>query len=156
MTPFVGNIIGLFFVVCPVASLTQDSAYRFTAITNFALLVLTLSNCVGGQSLPSALALYYINQFHSRSSYTSETSIGANLAGTVVNNSGNVYAWSFSSSLPEVLQHDLLLGHRKLLGNEQLQITFTSALSAGVQIDVWAFCESLFEQRSNYVKAMAL
>ena len=42
------------------------------------------------------------------------------------------------------------------MGNEQLQITFTSALGAGVQIDVWAFCQSVFEQGASYVKAMAL
>ena len=100
MTPFVGNIVGLFFVIRPVASLTQDSAYQFTDISNFAILDSTSSNCVGGQSIPSALALNYSNQFYSRSIYTSETSIGCNLAGTDVNNSAIVFAWSFSSSLP--------------------------------------------------------
>ena len=156
LTPFVGNIVGLFFVVRPVASLTQDNAYQFTAIVNFAILDSTSSNCVGGQPIPSALALSCLNQFYSRSSSTSETAIGCNLAGTVVNNSPNVYAWLFSSSLPEALQHSLLLGHRKLLGYEQLQITFTGALRPGVQKDVWAFCQSVFEQGSSYVKAMAL
>ena len=36
-TPFVGNIVGLYFVKRPSGSLTQDSAYQFTAILNFAL-----------------------------------------------------------------------------------------------------------------------
>ena len=39
--------------------------------------------------------------------------MGCNLAGTVVNNSAKIDAWSFSSSLQEALQHGLLLGHRK-------------------------------------------
>ena len=43
-----------------------------------------------------------------------------------------------------------------VLKNEQLQTTFTSALGAGVQVDVWAFCQSVFGQGANYVKAMAL
>ena len=58
--------------------------------------------------------------------------------------------------MPEALHHGLLLGYRKFFGNEQLQITFTGALGAGVQIDVWAFCQPVFEQGSNYVKAMAI
>ena len=92
LTPFVGNIVGLFFVIRPVAWLSQDSAYQFTAISNFALLDATSPNCVGGQPRPSSLALSYLNQFYSRSSYTSETAISCNLAGAVTNNSANVYA----------------------------------------------------------------
>ena len=156
LTPFVGNIVGLFFVVRPTNALTQDNIFSFTQISNFAILDSTSSNCVGGQPIPSALALQYLNQFYSRSSYTSETAAGVNIAGSVIDNKAYVYAWSFSSTLPEALQHGLLLGHRKFIGNEQLQITFTSALASGVQIDVWAFCQSVFEQGANYVKAMAL
>ena len=59
LTPFVRNIVGLFFVVRPVPSLTQDIAYQFTAIRNFSILDSTSSNCVGGQPIPSALALNY-------------------------------------------------------------------------------------------------
>ena len=93
LTPFFGYIAALFFVVRPVALLTQDSAYQFTAISNFAILDSTLSNCVGGQPIPNALALNYLNQFYSTSLYTFETAIGKNLAGPVVNSSTNVYAW---------------------------------------------------------------
>ena len=44
-------------------------------------------------------------------------------------------------------------GHRKCIGNEQLQTTYTGTLGAGVQLDLWAFCQSVFEHGSNYVKA---
>ena len=44
LTPFVGNVIALFFTVRPVASLIQDNAYQFTAISNFAILDSTSSN----------------------------------------------------------------------------------------------------------------
>ena len=63
-----------------------------------------------------------------------------------------MYARSFLSSLPEELQHGLLLGHQKSLGNEHLQITFTGSLCASVQIDVWVFCQSVFQQGSIYEK----
>ena len=76
LTPFVGNVIALFFTVRPVASLVQDNAYQFTAISNFSILDSTSSNCVGGQPIPSALALSYLDIFYSQSSYSSETATG--------------------------------------------------------------------------------
>jgi len=156
LTPFVGNIAALFFVIRNADKITKNDAYQFNAITNFAILDSTSSNCVGGQNIPSFLALNYLNQFYSKSSYSSETSVGANLAGTVTDNKANVYGWSFSSNISEALENGILLGHRKFLGNEQLQITFTASLTATVQIDVWAFCQSIFEQGGSYVKVMAL
>jgi hypothetical protein len=156
LTPFVGNVAALFFVIRNADKITKNDAYQFTAITNFALLDSTSSNCVGGQAIPSFLALNYLSQFYCRSSYTSETSLGVNLAGTVTDNKSNVYAWSFSSNISEALENGLLLGHRKFLGNEQLQITFTGSLASNIQVDVWAFCQSVFEQGGNYVKVMAL
>jgi hypothetical protein len=156
LTPFVGNIAALFFVIRTASKLTKGDAFLFTALTNFALLDSTSSNCVGGQAIPSFLALNYLNQFYSKSSYTSETSVGANAAGTVTDNSANVYGWSFSSNICEALENGLLLGHRKFLGNEQLQLTYTGSLAANIQVDVWAFCQSVFEQGGSYVKVMAL
>ena len=156
LTPFIGNIVGLFFVVRTASLITKADAFNFTPILNFAILDSTSSNCVGGQPIPSQLALQYLNSFNSRSSYTSETALGSNLAGAVVNNGANVYCWSFSSNLPEALTHGLLLGHRKFLGNEQLQITFTGVTAANVQIDVFAYCQSVIEQGAGYVKMMAL
>ena len=156
LTPFVGNVAAIFFVIRNADKITKNDAYQFTAISNFALLDSTSSNCVGGQSINSVLALNYLNQFYCRSSYTSETSLGANIAGTVTDNKANVYGWSFSSNICETLENGLLLGHRKFLGNEQLQLTYTGSLAANIQVDVWAFCQSVFEQGGSYVKVMAL
>ena len=83
-----------------------------------------------------ALALNYLDLFYSRSSYSSKTATGKNIIGTVIDNKANVYCWSFSSNLPEALQKGLLLGHRKFIGNEQLQITFTGYLGPAVQFDI--------------------
>ena len=57
LTAFVGNDVALVVTVRPVASLVQDNAYQFTAISNFSILDSKSSNCVGGQSIPSSLAL---------------------------------------------------------------------------------------------------
>ena len=146
----------MFFVVRNSNALTQNSAFSFTAIKDFAILDSTSANCVGGQPIPSALALQYLNSFNCKSSYSSETSVGSNIAGTVVNNNANVYCWSFSSNLNEALLNGLLLGHRKFLGNEQLQISFTASLASAVQVDVFAYCQSTLEQGANYVKVYAL
>ena len=156
LTPFVGNIVSLFFVVRPTASLTGDNCFKFTKIKDFALLDSTSANCVGGQVLVSQLALQYLNNFYSKSSYTSETDIGSNLAGALVDNKANVYCWSFSSNPVMALEKGLLLGHRKFLGNEQLQLNFTGALAAAVQVDVFAYCQSAIEQAAGYVKVYAL
>jgi len=156
LTPFVGNIVWIFFVVRATDSLTGDNAYKFTKISNFAILDSTSSNCVGGQSIASPLALQYLNSFYSKSSYTSETDIGCNLAGDVKDNKSNVYCWSFSSNPQEALHKGLLLGHRRFVGNEQLQISFTGSLAAPVQIDVFAYCQSAIEQGAGVFKVYAL
>ena len=156
LTPFIGNIVALFFVVRNSNAITKEGAHTFTAIQNFEILDSTSANCVGGQPIPSQLALQYLNSFNSRSSYTNETTIGANTAGNIINNSANVYCWSFSSNLPEALAHGVLLGHRKFLGNEILKLTFTGVSAASLQIDVWAFCQSVIEQGAGYVKVMAM
>ena len=156
LTPFVGNVVILFFVVRPTASLTGDNCYQFTKIKDFAILDSSSSNAVGGQVLPSALAIQYLNNFYSKSSYTSETDIGCNIAQTVTDNKANVYAWSFSSNPVMALQSGLLLGHKKFSGSEQLQLNYTGSLSAAVQVDVWAYCQSAIEQGAGFVKVYAL
>ena len=156
LTPFVENIVSLFFVVRSTSSLTGDNCYQFTKIKDFAILDSSSSNTVGGQAIPSALAIQYLNNFYSQSSYTSETDIGCNIAQTVTDNKANVYCWSFSSNPVLSLEKGLLLGHRKFVGNEQLQLNFTSSLSAAVQVDVFAYCQSAIEQASGYIKVYAL
>lgn len=156
LTPFVGNIVSLFFVVRPTASLTGDNCFKFTKIKDFAILDSSSANCVGGQALVSPLCLQYLNNYYSKSSYTSETDIGSNLKGDAVDNKANVYCWSFSANPVQALEKGLLLGNRRFMGNEQLQISFTGSLAAAVQVDVFAYCQSAIEQGSSFVKVYAL
>jgi hypothetical protein len=156
LTPFVGNIVSLFFVVRPTASLTGDNCFKFTKTKDFAILDSSSANCVGGQALVSPLCLQYLNNYYSKSSYTSETDIGSNLKGDAVDNKANVYCWSFSANPVQALEKGLLLGHRRFLGNEILQLSFTASLSSAVQVDVFAYCQSAIEQGAGFVKIYAL
>ena len=156
LTPFVGNVVSLFFVVRTTSTVTGDNCFKFTKIKDFAILDSSSANCVGGQALPSALAIQYLNNFYSKSSYTSETDIGSNLKGDAVDNKANVYCWSFSANPVQALEKGLLLGHRRFMGNEQLQISFTGSLAAAVQVDVFAYCQSAIEQGAGFVKVYAL
>jgi hypothetical protein len=156
LTPIVGKVAFIFFTVRPSASMTMDSAYQFTAITNFSILDSTSTNCVGGQPITHQVATQYLAANWFRSSYTSENAIGSNLAGTVIDNGANVYAWSFSSDPANSITYGRALSSRQFIGNEQLQISFASTLAANYTIDVYALTESILEQGAGYVKKIAL
>ena len=143
LTPITGNLHYLFFTVRPTASLTGDSAFSYTAINNFAILDGTSSNIVGGQSIPSALALTIFNKHNIKSSYTSETN-------------ANVYMWSFSASPVDSFQDGVELSTFRFNGNEQLQIQFTAPLAANVQVDVYAFVHATVEYSSSGVRKISL
>jgi len=145
LTPITGNLHYLFFTVRPTASLTGDSAFSYTAITNFAILDGTSTNIVGGQAIPSALALTIINKDNIKSSYTSESS-----------NNANVYMWSFSASPVDTFQDGVELSTFRFTGNEQLQIQFTGSLAANVQVDVYAFIHSAVEYSASGVRKISL
>jgi hypothetical protein len=156
LTPIVGKVAALIFTVRPTASLVNASAFSYTAITSFSILNSASTNIVGGQAITSQMALQYINSKLCKSSYTTENSIGSNQTGVVQNNGANVYCWSFSSDLRSALQDGLCLNSYPFSGNEQLQITFSSSLSASVQVDVYALCESYLEQGIGYVKKVSM
>jgi hypothetical protein len=143
LTLITGNIHYLIFTVRPTASLTGDSAFSYTAITNFAILDGTSTNIVGGQSIPSTLALTMFNKHNIKSSYTSETN-------------ANVYMWSFSASPVDTQQDGVELSTFKFNGNEQLQIQFTGSLAASVQVDVYAFVHTAIEYSASGVRKISI
>jgi hypothetical protein len=147
LNTFVGKITTLFFTVRPSASLTGDGAFTYIPISHFNILDSTNNSLVGGNVIPSAVALQYLNLYYFNSSYTVETSSGSiNNDGAVVNNNAYVYAWSFSSNTVDALLNGQLNSSKQFVGTEQLQINFTGALSGGHQIDVYAFTESMCSQ----------
>ena len=133
----------MIFTVRPTASLTGDSAFSYTAINNFAILDGTSTNIVGGQSIPSALALTIFNKHNIKSSYTSEAN-------------ANVYMWSFSASPVDTFQDGVDLSTFRFSGNEQLQIQFTGSLAANVQVDVYALVHAAVEYSSSGVRKISL
>ena len=150
LTPLTGHCNYLFFTVRPTASVTGEGYYNYTAITNFAILDGTSTNIVGGQAIPSAMGLLYLGRDWSKSSYLSETAL------STTNNGANVYIWSFSASCVETAETGVDINTYRFTGNEQLQITFTGSLAAGVTVDVYAHMASLVEVSHNAVKKISL
>lgn len=151
MTPFVGSVVAIFFVVRPVAALNRDESYQFTPIKDFQLLDGTSSNMNGGTVINSQIALNFLNAYNCKSSYPSEVATSVNLAGAINDNKANVYCFSFSSNLVHALSDGVLLGSKRFQGNEQLIINFNAGLAAS-QLDVFCYTQSVLEQGGNYVK----
>jgi len=147
LTPITGNVSLLLFTVRPVSGLTGESAYNYTAISNFSILDSTSTNIVGGQAIPSALNLLVMANNWFKSSYTNENS-----AGYGTNNGANVYSFSFGADPISTIESSVFLNSFKFTGNEQLQIQFTGTLGANVQVDVYAFVESYVEVTQNSVR----
>ena len=150
LTPLVGPCCFLFFTVRPVASLTGNGYFNYTAINNFAILDSSSTNIVGGQAIPSAQSLLVLNKDWIRSTYTAETASG------IINNNANVYLYSFSADPSITAETGKSFNNHRFTGNEQLQINYTGTLGASVQIDVYALMESIIEVSATGVKKMTL
>ena len=150
LTPITGRCNYLFFTVRPTASITGEGYYNYTAISNYAILDGTSTNIVGGQAIPNSMALLYLGRSWSKSSYLSETALGT------TNNGANVYIWSFSASCVETAESATDMNVHTFTGNEQLQITFTGSLAAGVTIDVYAHMNSVVEVSSHAVRKLSV
>ena len=151
LTPIVGKVAMLFFVVRPVGSVTQLGQLKFTPVTSFSLLDSTSTNIVGGQDILSGLALNYLNKFWCQSSYSQETSIG------LTDNNANVYCWSFSADPVQAFNTGQLLGSKQFTGAEQLKINFNSgSVTSNFTVSVFAMCESAVEQGMSYIKKLSL
>jgi hypothetical protein len=146
LSAITGPVSYLVFVVRPTASLTGNSAFAYTAISQYEILNNSGQNIVGGQPISNAQALLLVGNEICRSSYLAETALGA------TNNNANVYVYAFSADASESANNGVSSGIHKFSGNEQLKITFTSSLGASVQVDVLAYCESVLSVSKNGVK----
>ena len=146
LTGISGRISHLMFTVRPSASLGNDNAFAYTAISGFSILDATSTNVTGGITISHSQAVTLLNREWSQSSYTSEVA----LSGT--NNNANVYLYSFCSDPVELMHSGQASGYMQFLGSEQLQITFASTLGANVQVDIYAYNEAVVEVSHNSVK----
>ena len=91
-----------------------------------------------------------MNRWHTLGSYSSENSLG------VVNNGANAYMFSFSCDPITQSSNGTQYGCKTFLGNEQLIISFTSALTSSAQIDIYASVNGIIEQTTQYIKKKSL
>jgi hypothetical protein len=150
LTPIVGRVATLFFVVRTAGATSADNAFTYTAISNFAILNSSSTNIVGGQAISSALSLNVLGQYNCASSYLTETALG------LVNNGAHVYIWSFSTDILDALVHGKALSSYTFTGNEQLQINFTGALGAAAVVDVFAITEAIITQTPSGINVAAM
>jgi hypothetical protein len=146
LSAITGPISMLVFVVRPVASLTGNNAYQFTAINSFEILNSSGQNLIGGQPMSNSQALLINGNEIARSSYLTETALGT------ADNKANVYCYSFAADACDALLHGVSNGVFQFTSNESLKINFVGALGAGVQIDVLAFEENVLEINKGSAK----
>jgi hypothetical protein len=150
LTPIVGSVAFLFFVVRNTTNVTQSLGYQYQPVTNWQLLGSSGENIVGGVALSSALCLQVLNQYWIESSFTSETSLG------LTDNKANVYMWSYSADPITSMKNASQYSSRSFYGNEQLVIQWQNSLVNPVQVDVYAMCNSAIEFAPGYIKKLSL
>lgn len=148
LAPITGNVATLMFVVR--SSTIGAQAWIYSQLASFALLSSSSENIVGGQVLPASLCANVLNTDWCKSTYNTETAFGVN------NQGANVYIWSFSADPISALSYGQALTSRKMTGQEQLVLNFTAPLAAQVQVDVYAYVESILEVSPSSVKKISL
>jgi len=174
LTPIVGTVSYFFFVVRSANQLGGDGAFTFLPISSWALLDATSTNIVGGQVITSDYSLRYLNKDWVSSTYTSEIAYDGDLVNVtglpaslqaIINAGQNtgvkdtnayVYFYSFSADPLESAKTGNGYNHHSFKGNEQLQITFVSAPTSSIQIDLYAMVESVLESSQSYSKKISL
>jgi hypothetical protein len=64
--------------------------------------------------------------------------------------------WSFSADPVAALSNGQALSSRKLTGGEQLVLNFGTALTTQVQVEVYAFVESVIDQSLSSIRKISL
>ena len=148
LTPIVGNITALLFTVR--ATTVGVGAWNFTQLASWAINDAQSTNIVGGSALPASYCANILNRDWSKSSYNTETSFNS-----ATNNAANYYMWSLSVDPVSAMLDGQALTSRRFIGAEQLILNFPSATGAAVQVDVYAWVESVLEQGVGYVKKLS-
>ena len=143
LSSLVGPVSFLYFVVRP-SGAYGDNYFKYLAIKDFAILDSGSTNIVGGQAIPSQLALTLYNRDWLSSSFTAETP------------SNNVYLYSFGASPSQTMWSGKIYNHHNFIGSEQLQINFTSALTSSVQIDIYAQVNAYIKSSATDVKKISI
>ena len=143
LSSLVGPVSFLYFVVRN-AGAVGDNYFNYQVIKDFAILDSGSTNIVGGQAIPSSLALTVYNRDWLRSSYTAESP------------NNNVYMYSFGASPSDTMWSGKVYNHHNFIGSEQLQINFNTALTSTVQIDIYAQVNAYIRSSATDVKKISL
>ena len=148
LTPIVGNITALLFTVR--ATTVGVGAWNFTQLASWAINDAQSTNIVGGSALPASYCANILNRDWSKSSYNTETSFNS-----ATNNAANYYMWSLSVDPVAAMLDGQALTSRRFIGAEQLILNFPTTTTTAVQVDVYAWVESVLEQGVGYVKKLS-
>ena len=143
LSSLVGPVSFLYFVVRP-SGAVGDNYFKYTEIKDFAILDSGSTNIVGGQAIPSSLALTLYNRDWLSSSFTAETP------------SNFVYIYSFGASPSQTMWTGKMYQHHNFIGSEQLQINFKSALTSSVQVDIYAQVNAYIQSSASTVKKISI
>jgi hypothetical protein len=146
LSGFNAQIAVLFFTIR--SAVTGANSYEYQPISYFSILDATSTNISGGQNVLSAYSLLVLDKAWTLSSYTTENSLGT------TNNYANVYMYSFSNDLLDTIETGKNNGHFKFVGNEQLQINFSSATSSAYQLDIYGLAHSVLKISGGSVEKM--
>lgn len=144
------SVAFLMFVVRDSSKQTGDGVTTYNKITSFSLRDATNVAISGSQDITDAM-VQNLALFWSESSYQTETSTGSLTTGAVQDTGANVYGYSHSSNIISAVQRGRLLGARRYLGNESLQVYFRFPLTTTTVVDVYALTEVVLRQSDNLV-----
>jgi hypothetical protein len=163
MNSITGNVAYLFCVVRPQSKTSTMipapmQSFFYYPILNFSILDSTSTNITGGQSIPFSLLQQYLSRKFTSSSYYSDVNTtGFNLGNWFVNTcNSNAILYSFCDDAVGAANSGISSGAFRFQGSEQLQIQFKEALPEGVNIDIYAFVESVLEVSPTYCKKINL
>jgi hypothetical protein len=151
LTSIVGPVAFLIFIVRNSANLSGTNYWNFQAIKDWAILDASSTNITGGVQITHAESLLLLNKDYVLSSYSTENSLSS-----TNNNNANVYIYGFSGNVSDIIHSGRSLGYHYFQGNEQILLNFNSQLTANVQVDVYAYCDSAIEQHQTYVKKISV
>ena len=113
LTPIVGPVAFLIFIVRNSANLNGSNYWNFQAVKDWAILDASSTNITGGVQITHKDAVLLLNKDHTLSSYCTENALSTN------NNNANVYIYGFSGNISDVVHSGRSLGYHYFQGNER-------------------------------------
>ena len=150
LTPIVGPVAFLIFIVRNSANLKGENYWNFLPVKDWSILDASSTNITGGVQISHAEALLLLNKDNTLSSYSTENSLSTN------DNNANVYIYAFSGNVTDIIHSGRSLGYHYFRGNEQILINFNEQLTANVQVDVYAYCDAGIEQTLQSIKKISI